>query len=49
MKCVFKQYGDSERVCKNCGYIIPSTDNDEAALIRTIESVHEIPSCDLNT
>jgi hypothetical protein len=43
--CIFKMYGNEEKRCVVCGYIIPATCNDLKALEETIKSTTEKPRC----
>ena len=45
MKCEFKNHKSTEKICKNCGYIIERTSNDELTLKTVIEYTSEIPRC----
>lgn len=45
--CNFRQYGDEERKCSRCGYVIPSTNDDTKALAETIKSTGEKPLCSI--
>ncbi len=45
MECIFKNHKSTERICKNCGYVIERTTNDSIALKLTIKSTGEHPKC----
>lgn len=47
-RCSFKNYGEEERKCRECGYVVPNTNNDAKALIDTINATNEKPKCVYN-
>lgn len=47
-ECHFRMFGDEEKICSKCRYIIPVTDDDSKALEETIKSTTELPKCRQN-
>ncbi len=43
--CIFRMYGEEEKICSKCGYVIPVTKDDLKALDDTIKSTTELPKC----
>ena len=44
-KCHFVSYGDAEKRCIHCGFIINNTDNDLLEFINQIMYTGEFPVC----
>ena len=47
-ECHFRMFGNEEKICSKCRYIIPVTDDDSKALEETIKSTTELPKCRQN-
>ena len=49
IKCKFKDYGNEERLCSKCGYVIPNHNNVHEDDIKEIKNLLElnfpIPKC----
>lgn len=48
VNCFFFNYGEVERKCYRCGYVIEKTSDDKKNLQETINSTGEIPKCGIN-
>jgi hypothetical protein len=46
--CNFKQYGDEERLCSKCGYVIGGKGDINKQLEFMINNGYPIPSCGIN-
>ena len=46
--CKFKQYGDEERLCSKCGYVIGVKGEVNKQLEYMINNGYSIPSCGVN-
>jgi len=46
--CSFRQYGDEERICTKCGYVISSKGNVNESLEFMINNGYEVPNCGVN-
>jgi len=46
--CKFRQYGDEERLCSRCGYVIGGKGDIDKQLEFMINNGYPIPSCGIN-
>jgi hypothetical protein len=46
--CVFRQYGEEERICTKCGYIINGKGDVNKQIEFMINNGYPIPNCGIN-